>query len=65
MIVLLVLGVTEEEEEEEEKKRVISRIHNGHSYITRFFLLTGEEPLVSIPYNKLLNTEHIFLTVLF
>ena len=41
---------------------MIARLHIGRSFITRSFLLKGEEPPVRIGYDELLTTEHILLT---
>ena len=40
----------------------MARLHIGHSFITRSFLLKGEEPPVRIGCDKRLTTEHILLT---
>ena len=39
-------------------------MHIGHSFLTRSFLLKGEEPPVCIGCDKRLNIEHILLTCL-
>ena len=40
----------------------MARLHIGHSFITRSFLLKGEEPPVRIRCDKRLTTKHILLT---
>ena len=41
---------------------VIARLHIGHSFITRSFLLKDEEPPMCIGCDELLTIEHILLT---
>ena len=43
------------------EETVMARLHIGHSFITRCFLLKGEEPPMSIGYDKRLTLEHILL----
>ena len=40
----------------------MARLHIGHSFLTRSFLLKGEEPLMCIGCDKRLTIEHILLT---
>ena len=41
---------------------VMARLHIGHSFLTRSFLLKSEEPPVCIRCDKRLTIEHILLT---
>ena len=44
------------------EETVMARLYIGHSFLTRSFLLKGEEPLVCIGCDKRLTIEHILLT---
>ena len=44
------------------EETVMARLHIGHSFITRSFLLKGEEPPVCIGCDQHLTIEHILLT---
>ena len=42
------------------EEEVGCRLHIGHSFLTHFYLLKGEEQPVCIPCNEVLSGEHIF-----
>ena len=43
------------------EQTVMARLHIGHSFLTHYFLLKGEEPPVCIGCDKRLTIEHILL----
>ena len=47
---------------ERKEETVTARLHIGHSFITHFFSLKGEELPMCIGRDELLTIEHILLT---
>ena len=41
------------------EETILCRLHIGHIFLTHFYLLKGEEPLVCIPCDQLSSTEHL------
>ena len=41
------------------EETVLCRLHIGHTFLTHFYLLKGEEPPVCIPCDRLCSIEHL------
>ena len=41
---------------------LLCRLHIGHTFLTHFYLLKGEEPPVCMPCKELLTVKHIFIS---
>ena len=40
-------------------RKVLCRLHIGHTFLTHFYLLKGEEPPICIPCGQLCSVEHL------